>query len=105
LVALGAISNLFPALTLGSGSVGKGITSDNVSPMNLIYARKVGYGVRNIEEIINTNGLLTEEKSDLRGMAKQLDYNLDDIRMLQHILKKLWKRFNSVQVCLQYGKR
>lgn len=43
---MGATTNLFPAMTLGSGSAGHGITSDNVSPMNLIYTRKVGYGVR-----------------------------------------------------------
>lgn len=43
---MGATTNLFPSLTLGSGSAGFGITSDNVSPMNLVYIRKVGYGVR-----------------------------------------------------------
>ncbi|OBR92915.1 aldehyde-alcohol dehydrogenase [Clostridium ragsdalei P11] len=90
--SMGATSNLFPALTLGSGSAGKGITSDNVSPMNLIYVRKVGYGVRNVEEIINTNGLFTEEKSDLSGMTKQSDYNPEDIQMLQHILKKAMEK-------------
>ena len=49
--SMGATTNLFPAMTLGSGSAGKGITSDNVSPMNLIYIRKVGYGVRKIEDL------------------------------------------------------
>lgn len=49
--SMGATTNLFPAMTLGSGSAGDGITSDNVSPMNLIYIRKVGYGVRRIEDI------------------------------------------------------
>lgn len=49
--SMGATTNLFPAMTLGSGSAGQGITSDNVSPMNLIYIRKVGYGVRKIEEL------------------------------------------------------
>jgi acyl-CoA reductase-like NAD-dependent aldehyde dehydrogenase len=43
---VGMSTNLFPAMTLGSGSAGYGITSDNVSPLNLIYRRKVGYGVR-----------------------------------------------------------
>ena len=38
-------------MTLGSGVVGQGITTDNVSPMNLIYKRKVGYGVRRIEAL------------------------------------------------------
>ena len=38
--ALGITTNLFPAMTLGSGSAGRGSTSDNVSPMNLVYIRK-----------------------------------------------------------------
>lgn len=41
---MGASTNLFPAMTLGSGSAGQGITSDNVSPMNLVYIRRVGFG-------------------------------------------------------------
>ncbi len=48
--SMGATTNLFPAMTLGSGAAGAGITSDNVSPMNLIYVRKVGYGVRSAEQ-------------------------------------------------------
>jgi len=83
---MGATTNLFPALTLGSGSAGMGMTSDNVSPMNLIYIRKVGYGVRNIEEI--NNGVLTDEKSTICGMTKPEEYNPEVIQMFQHILKK-----------------
>jgi len=37
--SMGATTNLFPAMTLGSGSAGEGMTSDNVSPMNLIYEK------------------------------------------------------------------
>lgn len=49
--SMGATTNLFPAMTLGSGSAGEGITSDNVSPRNLIYIRKVGYGIRSIDDM------------------------------------------------------
>ncbi|MBU4438671.1 MAG: acetaldehyde dehydrogenase (acetylating), partial [Firmicutes bacterium] len=42
---IGATTNLFPALTLGCGAAGGGFTSDNVTPLNLINVRKVGYGV------------------------------------------------------------
>jgi len=49
--SMGATTNLFPAMTLGSATVGEGVTSENVSPMNLIYVRKVGYGVRRIGDI------------------------------------------------------
>ncbi len=49
---MGATTNLFPAFTLGLGAAGGTITSDNVSPMNLINIRKVGYGVRNLGELV-----------------------------------------------------
>jgi acetaldehyde dehydrogenase (acetylating) len=84
--SLGATTNLFPALTLGSGSAGEGMTSDNVSPMNLIYVRKVGYGVRKVEEI--GSGVLTEGKTSRLDTAKTSDYSPEDLQMLQHILKK-----------------
>lgn len=47
---MGATTNLFPSMTLGSGSVGLGITADNVSPFNLVYVRKVGYGLRSMPD-------------------------------------------------------
>jgi acetaldehyde dehydrogenase (acetylating) len=51
---MGVTTNLFPSMTLGSGSAGLGMTSDNVSPMNLVYIRKVGYGVRNACEALGS---------------------------------------------------
>ncbi|HEY8891983.1 MAG TPA: aldehyde dehydrogenase family protein [Clostridium sp.] len=87
--SMGVTTNLFPAMTLGSGSAGLGMTSDNVSPMNLIYIRKVGYGVRKIEDIIN--GKLIEEKIPLQNVEKPEENNLGDIQMLQNILKKALK--------------
>lgn len=85
--SLGATTNLFPALTMGSGSAGEGMTSDNVSPMNLIYVRKVGYGVRKLEDI--GSGILTEEKTNLGGIVNQEEYCSEDIQMLHDILKKV----------------
>ena len=49
--AIGATTNLVPALTLGCGAIGGGSTSDNVGPMNLINVRKVGYGLRSIDDL------------------------------------------------------
>lgn len=43
---MGATTNLFPSMTLGGGTASYGLCADNVSPMNLVYIRKVGYGVR-----------------------------------------------------------
>ncbi|WP_342429374.1 aldehyde dehydrogenase family protein [Neobacillus sp. FSL H8-0543] len=83
--SMGATTNLFPAMTLGSGSTGVGITTDNVSPMNLIYIRKVGYGVRRTEDI--TNGGLHERVQTTDGSTQSTNYKLEDIEMLKRILK------------------
>ncbi|MBI5520469.1 MAG: aldehyde dehydrogenase family protein [Desulfovibrio sp.] len=48
---MGLTTNITPAMTQGSGIAGYGITSDNISPMNLIYRRIVGYGVRTLAHI------------------------------------------------------
>jgi hypothetical protein len=51
--------------------------------MNLIYVRKVGYGVRNTEEI----KALTEERSSICQAAQQPEFNLENRKMLQRILE------------------
>lgn len=49
--AIGLTTNLFPALTLGCGSIGGSSTSDNVSPRHLINIRRVAYGVKGQEKV------------------------------------------------------
>ena len=86
--SMGATTNLFPAMTLGSGSAGEGITSDNVSPMNLIYVRKVGYGVRQIEDI----GMgVPEGAAAVGGQSVNDD---ESLRMLQQILEQALRSLN-----------
>ena len=43
---IGAASGLFPALTLGCGSVGGSSSSNNVSPLDLVDIRRVAWGIR-----------------------------------------------------------
>ena len=88
--SMGATANLFPAMILGSGSAGQGITSDNVSPMNLIYIRKVGYGVRRIEDI----GMGVPEGNDHMAQAKPAD-NKEDMQMLQELLEQILRNLTS----------
>lgn len=86
--SMGATTNLFPAMTLGSGSAGQGITSDNVSPMNLIYVRKVGYGVRRIEDL----GMGTPADAyECRGVAG----DEDSLRKLQRLLEDALASINN----------
>lgn len=72
---MGMTTNLFPAMTLGSGTVGMGVTTDNVSPLNLIYIRKVGYGVRTPEELfpdVETGGFPEADLELFRAKLKEL---------------------------------
>ena len=86
---MGATTNLFPAFTLGSGSAGQGITSDNVSPKNLTYTRKVGYGVRRIGElgigtpagsVTKSNSLPEGGTANLQVLQKLLEEALANIK-------------------------
>jgi len=42
--AVGYTTELFPSMTLGCGSIGGNITSDNISPLHLINIKRVAYG-------------------------------------------------------------
>ncbi|MDP4161044.1 MAG: acetaldehyde dehydrogenase (acetylating) [Bacillota bacterium] len=90
---IGATTNLFPALTLGCGAAGGGYTSDNVSPMNLINIRKVGYGVRQIEDI--TNGIQVGEVAEVIGTRCSVNQrSVGSTHDLKELLQDLMKQLN-----------
>lgn len=76
---MGATTNLFPAMTLGSGATGGGVTADNVSPINLIHIRKVGYDVRSFEGVTGESS--AEKKTD------------NEQQNLEDIFKKIVEQF------------
>ncbi|HAT1546146.1 TPA: aldehyde dehydrogenase family protein, partial [Aeromonas hydrophila] len=77
---IGATTNLTPALTLGCGAVGGGSSSDNVGPMNLLNIRKVGYGVRTIEELRAPIQPVAMQPTSAAPAAPQPCSILDDAR-------------------------
>lgn len=85
--SMGATTNLFPSMTLGSGSAGHGMTSDNVSPRNLLYIRKVGYGVRNMDEVVKE---VNDKEDSISAVSNgKLNGNeIDNYKLLESILKK-----------------
>ncbi|HHY27941.1 MAG TPA: aldehyde dehydrogenase family protein, partial [Desulfitobacterium dehalogenans] len=89
---IGATTNLFPALTLGCGAAGGGYTSDNVSPMNLVNVRKVGYGVRKLGDI--TRGVPGDQGAEARGgipgaTILRRESNPDLQELLEKLLEQL----------------
>jgi len=89
---IGATTNLFPALTLGCGAAGGGSTSDNVTPWNLINIRKVGYGVRQLEDISKViQAGEVAETSTTRCSANQSSFeSTHDLKeLLERLLEQL----------------
>lgn len=70
---MGLTTNLTPALTQGSGVAGYGITSDNISPMNLIYRRKIGYGVRSLAHLADFSAPVTATAGSQETQEKRFD--------------------------------
>lgn len=89
--SMGMTTNLFPAMTLGSGLTGFGITSDNVSPMNLIYVRKVGFGVRRVEDL-NLGALAEAEHTTNETNNTTPASSQERLKYLQDLLGQALKR-------------
>ena len=80
---IGATTSLVPALTLGCGAVGGSATSDNIGPMNLLNIRRLVYGTREIEDIVDRN-------STTSSSAGKENLNEDSINMIvEKIMEKL----------------
>ncbi|MFW5488281.1 MAG: aldehyde dehydrogenase family protein [Desulfovibrio sp.] len=83
---MGITTNLFPAMTLGSGSAGSGITADNVSPRNLIYTRKVGYGVRRVDGAAALGSNTGAGSSHEEGERREVTCEASKVQALHRIL-------------------
>lgn len=82
--AIGATTNLAPAMTLGCGAVGGSATSDNITPMHLIDIRRMAYGVREVEDIIKVEETLSNSQNKENG-----NYDLE--KVVRKILDELTK--------------
>lgn len=87
--SIGGTTNLFPSLTLGSGLTGRGITSENVSPMNLVYIRKVGYEVRDKKEFLKS---LRLDQNKIPCSEKKTYGSIDNKDLFQELLKEVVQR-------------
>lgn len=82
--AVGATTNLMPALTLGCGAIGGSATSDNISPLNLIDVRRMAYGVREVEDVANSADTLNKSEP-----STSMDLNLEEV--VRRILEQMTK--------------
>ena len=98
LAGVGALTGLFPALTLGCGAVGGSATSDNVSPLNLINIRRIAFGQLEVDDLRRSVGMRAKPASSDRASAraceaapvcaaKPADAAID--RLVEEVMKRL----------------
>lgn len=87
---IGLTTYLPPALILSTGTTGGGFTADNISPLNLINIRKVGYGVRTIEDALVTKHRNTFEAYSAGSAESSKATDTEDIAfLLESVIKNL----------------
>ena len=70
---VGAVTGLAPSFTLGCGTWGGSSTSDNVTPMHLINIKRVAYGIKNVDEVLNSK---VEEKENNDQEVENIVYKV-----------------------------
>lgn len=68
---IGMSTGIFPSMTLGCGSFGNNITSDNIGPQHLMNMKRVAFGIREIEasQVEVNNHIVEEVKSNVSTLA------------------------------------
>lgn len=64
---IGLSTGIFPSLTLGCGSFGNNITSDNIGPQHLLNIKRVAFGIREVDQ----EEEVREEPARQRTQAEQ----------------------------------
>lgn len=86
--AVGGTTNLRPSFTLGCGTFGGNITSDNVSAQHLMLTKRMSYGVKEVK----VPAPPVEESVNIEAIVKQQTGSIDEqlvAKIVEEVLKKL----------------
>ncbi|MGL5244965.1 MAG: acetaldehyde dehydrogenase, partial [Sarcina sp.] len=83
---IGATTNLAAALTLGCGAVGGSSTSNNIGPLDLMNIKRLGYGVKEVEEL---RGSLIDEEVAVDSVLGSIDKEELINLLVKRILEEL----------------
>lgn len=83
--AMGVTTNFFPTLLSAEGKTCAGTRSTNISPLDLVFIRKVGYGVRSVEESLSPycESQIPEREMaahTVENMVKKVLLQMDEMR-------------------------
>ncbi|MGG3921838.1 acetaldehyde dehydrogenase (acetylating) [Geobacillus thermodenitrificans] len=69
---IGATTAIFPSLTLGCGSYGNNITSDNIGAQHLMNVKRVAFGIREMNYAAKNEIVQSTEMTDFSGIEKKI---------------------------------
>ncbi len=69
--AVGYTTHLFPSMTLGCGSLGGNITSDNISPLHLMNIKRIAYEIHGISAVTKAS-VLDQPTASSPGLRPQI---------------------------------
>jgi acetaldehyde dehydrogenase (acetylating) len=69
---IGATTGIFPSLTLGCGSYGNNITSDNIGPQHLMNVKRVAFGIREMNNTTKSETLQSVKITDVSETGKNV---------------------------------
>lgn len=78
--AIGVTTGIFPSLTLGCGSYGNNITSDNIGPQHLMNIKRVAFGIRE-----NSSQSIMEETD----MTVANDFEINEAEIAKIVMQVL----------------
>ncbi len=85
---IGATTGIQPSLTLGCGSFGNNITSDNISTEHLLNVKRVAFGIREMENETNSSGFQpTSTATTHNGTSVSRDEIMDIVKTVLQELK------------------
>ncbi|WP_019122966.1 acetaldehyde dehydrogenase (acetylating) [Brevibacillus massiliensis] len=73
--AIGATTGIQPSMTLGCGSFGNNITSDNIGPEHLFNVKRVAFGIREMKQ----EEVVPEAKAQPTSAAGQLTVSREEV--------------------------
>lgn len=87
---IGATTGIFPSLTLGCGSYGNNITSDNIGPQHLLNIKRVAFGLREMDATQNVHHQSTTIIETEKNYLQNISINREEIvKIVKRILEEI----------------
>ncbi len=96
---VGATTGLFPALSLGCGTDGGNIVSDNLGPQNLLNIKRMAYGIKEAdsvcEDLLKNREAPVKEGGKKKEPSREEGYVQNDNELVDRIVMEVVKKLQS----------